>query len=179
MSTTWGNAIYILDDPRDQFGKIMSMSDDVIPVYMESCTILPVEEVERVRRGIEEGELHPMDAKKRLAWEIVRMYHGEAAADAARGDFEQQFQHRGMPTQVPTVSLERAISGKADETGEVGILDLLINTGLAPNRKQAQRLVEGKAVRIDDELITNREQQVKPVAGMVIKAGRSFVKIVE
>src|SRR5262249_33227961 len=150
---------------------------DVIPVYMESCTMLPMEEVERVRRGIEEGGVHPMDAKKRLAWEIVRMYHSEAAADAAQADFEQQFQHRGMPAQVPRVWLERAISGKADEAGEVGILDLLINVALAPSRKHAQRLVEQGGVHIDDERIANRDHRVRPLEGMVIKAGRSFVRV--
>jgi tyrosyl-tRNA synthetase len=61
----------------------------------------------------------------------------------------------------------------------VGILDLLINTGLAPNRKQAQRLVEQGGVRINDERITNREQRIKPEDGMIIKAGRSYVRIID
>lgn len=177
MSTTWGNAIWILDEARDQFGKVMSMNDEVIPVYMESCTRMPMEEVERFRKRLEDGSFHPMDAKKRLAWEIVKMYHSEAAADQARLDFERQFQERGMPSEIPVVPVEKAASDKANEAGEVGILDLLINIGLAPNRKQAQRLAEQGGVRINDERITDREHRVKPVDGMIIKAGRSFVRI--
>ncbi|MDQ6693995.1 MAG: tyrosine--tRNA ligase [Chloroflexota bacterium] len=177
MSTSWGNAIYLLDEPRHQFGKIMSMGDEVITLYMESCTRLPMEEVERVRHGLEDGSTHPMDAKKALAWEIVRMYHGEEAANTARSDFEHQFQERGLPSQIPTVTVERARGDKADEQGQVGILDLLINTGLAPNRKQAQRLVEQGGVRIGEERVTDRAMMLIPVEGMLIKAGRGYVKL--
>jgi tyrosyl-tRNA synthetase len=155
----------------------MSMGDEVITTYMEACTRLPMSEVERVSRGLEDGSVHPMDAKKSLAWEIVRMYHGEAAANEARENFEAQFQHRAMPKQIPVVPLERAIGDKANEQGEVGILDLLINTGLAPSRKHAQRLVEQGGVRIDDEPVTARDHAVIPAEGMILKVGRSFVRI--
>lgn len=177
MSTTWGNSIYINDPPRDQFGKIMSMRDDIIPIYFEAATQVPMDEVRSLKEGLVNGTLHPMDAKKRLAWEIVRMYHGQAAADQARTDFELQFQQKALPTQVPLVPLERGRGDKANAQGEVGILDLLINTGLAPNRKQAQRLVEQGGVRVDDERVTTRDHLVKPAQGMVLKAGRNFVKL--
>jgi tyrosyl-tRNA synthetase len=177
MSTTWGNTIWMRDEPRDQFGKIMSTSDEVIPIYLESCTDLPMDEVGRISKGLEDGSVHPLDTKKRLAWEIVRIYHSAAEADQAQADFEKQFQQRGIPESVPKVSVERARGDKADENGMVGILDLLLNTGLATSRKQAQRTVEQGGMRVDDEKITDREQRVKPVAGMVIKAGRSFVRI--
>lgn len=177
MSTTWGNAIYLLDDARDQFGKIMSMGDEVISVYMESCTRIPMEEVKRISEGIADGSMHPMTAKKRLAWEIVCMYHGEDAANRAQEDFERQFQERGLPSEIPVVPVERAAGGKANEAGEVGILDLLINTGLAPNRKQAQRLVEQGGVKLNDERVTDREHKVVPVEGMLLKAGRGYVKL--
>lgn len=179
MSTSWGNTINLLDEPKDQFGKLMSMGDDVIPVYLESCTQVPMAEVERVRKGLEDGIVHPMNAKKDLAWEIVRIYHGIEAANQARADFEHQFQNREMPVEVPVVPVDRALSDKADENGEIGILDLLINTGLAPNRKRAQRLVEQGGVRVDEERVTDREHRVKPVGGMVIKVGRSYVRIGE
>jgi tyrosyl-tRNA synthetase len=179
MSTSWGNAVWILDEPREQFGKIMSMGDHVIPIYMESVTTMPMDEVERIEKGLEDGSVHPMEAKKRLAWEIVNLYHGGEAADRAKADFETQFQQRGLPSDVPEVALARALAVKANEAGEIGILDLMINTGLAPNRKQAQRLVEQGGVRVDDERITDRAQMIKPVPGMVLKAGRSFVRIGE
>ena len=177
MSTTWGNVIYIVDGPRDQFGKLMSTTDDVMPVYLESCTTIPMKEVERIKGGLAGGSMHPMDAKKQLAWEIVRLYHGEEAANAARADFELQFQERGMPSDVPTVPLARTVGDKADDAGALGILDLLINTGLAPSRKHATRLVEQGGVSIDSERVTDFRQMVKPVEGMVVKVGRNYVRI--
>lgn len=179
MSTSWGNAVWILDEPRDQFGKIMSMGDHIIPTYMEAITTMPMDEVERIKTGLEDGTIHPMDAKKRLAWEIVNLYHGKDAADRAKSDFEAQFQQRGLPTDIPEVALSRAVGGKAGEQGELGILDLLIHTGLAPNRKQAQRLVEQGGVKVDDEKVSDRSHTVIPVAGMIIKAGRNFVRLVD
>ncbi|HYP20114.1 MAG TPA: tyrosine--tRNA ligase [Chloroflexia bacterium] len=177
MSTSWGNTIYMLDDPTNQFGKIMSAGDEVITLYMESCTLLPIEEVRRVEAEMNEGSLNPINAKKRLAWEIVSMYHGVAAANEAQHAFEQQFQNRDVPTQIPIVPVEKALGDKANEKGEIGILDLLIHTGLAPNRKQAQRLVEQGGVRIGEERITDREYRVELDDGMIIKAGRGYVKI--
>ncbi len=190
MSTTWGNAIYIEDDPNDQFGRVMAMNDDVIVLWMEACTGMPWEEVQHIAQGLENGTIHPMDAKKRLAWEIVKTYHGEEAANRAREDFERQFQQRTLPTQVPVVPLDRALAHRANERGEIGILDLLVNTGLAPSRKHATRLVEQRAVRLlkpapgqtevnieGGELVTDREQWVRPEPGWIIKVGRSFVKL--
>jgi tyrosyl-tRNA synthetase len=178
MSTSWGNVAWILDEPREQFGKIMSMGDHLIPTYLEAVTTVPMAEVVVITRSIEEGSIHPMDAKKRLAWEIVKQFHGEEAADRAKSDFETQFQERGVPSDIPTAPLARALGSKSNEAGEVGILDLLINTGLAPNRKQAQRLVEQGGVKVDDDRVSDRTQMVKPADGMILKAGRSFVKIV-
>ena len=178
MSTSWQNAVWILDDPRHQFGKLMSMGDHVIPTYFESLTTVPMVEVAQITKGLEDGSVHPMDAKKRLAWEIVNMYHGKEAADKARADFETQFQERGVPADIPTVPLARALGDKANDQGEIGILDLLVNTGLAPNRKQAQRLVEQGGVKINDDKVTERTYTVKPAEGMIIKAGRSFVRII-
>jgi tyrosyl-tRNA synthetase len=177
MSTTWGNAIYILDDARDMFGKLMSTTDDVMPVYLESCTALPMQEVEHITQSVAGGSIHPMDAKKSLAWAIVLMYHGEEAANRAREDFERQFQERGIPSEVPTVPLSRALGDKVDEAGNISITDLLINTGLAPSRKHASRKIEEGGVRVDGERVTDFRQSVKPVEGMVVKVGRSYVKI--
>jgi tyrosyl-tRNA synthetase len=179
MSTSWGNGIFLLDDPRDQFGKIMSMGDEVIATYLESGTQIPMEEVRRIAQGLQDGSVHPMDAKKRLGWEIVRLYHGEEAATRAQEDFERQFQERGLPTEMPTVPMEKALADKATESGEIGILDLLINTGMAPSRKHAQRLVEQGGVRLNDQPVTERNAVVSPEAGRVIKVGRSYVRLAD
>lgn len=184
MSTTWGNTIFMLDDPKEQFGKIMSMGDEVIALYMESCTRLPMGEVEYVMRGLEvgDGSVHPMEAKKRLAWEIVQMYHGEEAANGAREEFERQFQRGELPTQIPIVSFEQAfhLTSSFREYSHISTLvdSLLINSGLAPSRKHAQRLLAQGAVRINDKVITDPFERVKFTEGMIIKAGRSYVKIV-
>ena len=177
MSTTWGNVIYLLDDPKDQFGKMMSTGDEVLLTYMESITRMPMAEIEQAAKGMEDGSINPMDVKKRLAWEVVRMNHGEEAANRAREEFERQFQERGLPSEMPIVPMEIALRDKADENGEIGILDLLVNVGLAPSRKHAQRLVEQGGVSIDDERITDREHRLTPRPGMIIKVGRSYVRL--
>ena len=191
MSTTWGNAIYIEDDPRDQFGKLMSTTDDVMAVYLEACTALPMNEVKRVKSGLEDGSVHPMDAKKSLAWEIVRMYHGEEAANGAKAAFEQQFQSRNQPdgmTEVVYTPMTMHATGKSEMTsnmtsgtwndvGEVDIKDLLLMTGQAPSKKRAARLIEQGGVSIDGTRITNIRHLVKTAQGMVVKVGRTYVRL--
>ena len=89
---------------------------------------------------------------------------------SSKGDFPATFPKWPSPARL---------RDKAGEQGAVGILDLLINTGLAPNRKQAQRLVEQGGVKVDDEKVSDRTHLVTPVAGMIVKAGRSFVRLVD
>ena len=111
-----------------------------------------------------------MEAKKRLAGEVVKLYHGQAAADEARAGFEKVFQQHALPEEIPTILLK--------DDAPRSILDLLIQTGLAPSRKQARQLVDGGGVSVDGAKVTDIAAQIIPTPGMVVKRGsRNFVKL--
>lgn len=170
MSSSWGNTTNIVDDPTDMFGKLMSISDEQMPIYFEMTTDLLLSEVAAIKEAIERGELHPMEAKKRLAGEVVKLYHGHAAAEEARTGFEKVFQQRALPGEIPAILLK--------DNAPRSILDLLIQTGLAPSRKQARQLVDGGGVSVDSAKVTDIAAQIIPMPGMVVKKGsRSFVKL--
>lgn len=97
MSSSWGNTIALTATPSDMYGKVMSMGDAQLRTYFELCTRVPTDEIEEVLRG------HPKDAKMRLAREIVALYHGAKAAQAAEADWQKTFSEGGVPTDAPTV----------------------------------------------------------------------------
>ncbi len=170
MSSSWGNTTNIVDAPADMFGKLMSISDEQMPIYFEMTTDLPLAEVAALNQSLARGELHPMEAKKRLAGEVVKLYHGQAVADEARAEFEKIFQQRVLPEEMPTALLKDAAPRS--------ILDLLLQTGLATSRKDARRLVEHGGVSVDGEKVTGPSAQIIPASGMVVKKGsRNFVKL--
>lgn len=170
MSSSWGNTTNIVDDPNDMFGKLMSISDEQMPTYFEMTTDLPLSDVATINEAVRCNELHPMEAKKRLASEVVKLYHGQAAADEARAGFERVFQKRDLPEEIPTVLLK--------DTAPRQLLDLLIQTGLAPSRKQARQLVDQGGVSVNGEKMSDPFTEIVPTPGMVVKKGsRNFVKL--
>jgi tyrosyl-tRNA synthetase len=107
--------------------------------------------------------------KKLLAWQIVKEYHGEDAANFAQAEFEKVFEQRGAPSEVPGVSVPAA---------EVRLVDLLVTTGQAPSKAQARRVIEQGGVEIDDQRVSDANAAVLPRDGMLIKFGRrSFVRL--
>lgn len=169
MSTSWGNVITILDEPEDMFGKVMSLRDEMMPDYFELCTDMPQPEVDSHKKALEAQRINPRDIKALLAFEIVKRYHGEAKAKAARQEFDKIFRNKELPTEIPEFKVQKA---------EYPILDLLSESGLAPSKSEAKRLVLGKAVEINNEIKDDWKEVVKLEEGMIIKAGkRKFVKI--
>jgi tyrosyl-tRNA synthetase len=160
MSKTYGNAVNIFDPSKEMYGKLMSMRDELVDPYVELCTDLRAQEV---------NKLSPRDAKAKLAREIVKIYHGEKEAERAEEEFEKVFQKKEKPSSVPRVQV-------AQKTLPLG--ELLIAAGLAGSKAEARRLVEQGGVRVDEEVQSeaNREIQIKP--GMVLRVGkRRFVEI--
>ena len=140
-------AILLTDAPDEMFGKVMSLRDDLMPHYFEWATDLPLSEVRAVLGALERSELHPRDAKAKLARQIVAELHSPEAAEAAAESFARRFQRRERPAVEPTV-LER------DGEDECSILDLLLRLKLAPSRSEARRLLKQGAVRVNDEKAT-------------------------
>ena len=161
MSTSWGNVINIIDPPPEQFGKIMSIKDELILDYFELATRVPLDEVKK---------LPPRDAKARLAKEIVSACHGEEAAIKAEQEFNRVFRDKNLPSDIPEVSVEEK---------EMNILDLLTKVKLAPSKSEAKRLIEQGGVEISGEIQKDWQKIIKIKKGEIIRVGkRKFVKII-
>jgi tyrosyl-tRNA synthetase len=168
MSKSLGNYVGVTEPPREMFGKLMSIPDNLMRDYFELCTDVPLGEIESIESGVAAGKLHPMEVKKRLAREIVTIYHSAEAAADAQAEFERVFSQREIPEDMPEITL-----GPADlESGSIWIAKLLVRAGMAPSSSEARRLVQQGAVAIDGEKITDPSANIKPVDGQVLRAGK-------
>jgi tyrosyl-tRNA synthetase len=146
MSKSFGNYIALEDRPADMFGKLMSISDELMMRYYELLTMANLEEVKR---------RHPMEAKKALAEHLVRQYHGDQGADEAKADFQQRFQKRDFPDQ-PDAEVSLALSDFPDtDHPTLPMVDILMRTGLVPSKTEARRLLSQHAVQVDGEKVTD------------------------
>jgi tyrosyl-tRNA synthetase len=165
MSKSYGNAIGLTDEPNDMFGQVMAVPDAVMAVWFPLLTGLGDGEVAELLAG------HPRDAKARLAWEITRRFHGDAAADAGREAFDRQFRDRELPEDVP----ERAFEGDWSVEG-VPLAVLVRDVGFASSSSEARRLVGQGAVRIDGEPAADPNQLVaRPAERLLLQVGKRRV----
>lgn len=141
MSKTLGNAIAVEDPAKEIYGKTMSIGDNLMWDWYLLLTDEPEEEIAKNKSRVEAGELHPMAAKKELAWRLVAEFHDEAAAERAANEFEKVFSAGGTPDEVPLFT----------HAGASALPDLLLAAELAPSKREARRLIQQGAVSIDDE----------------------------
>jgi tyrosyl-tRNA synthetase len=161
MSKSLGNAIGVNDAPDEMFGKLLSISDELMFRYYELLSDRTLAEVADIRAG----RVHPMEAKKGLAAEMVARFHGAEAASAARSAFESRFQRRETPTDVPVHEWTGGASS-------VAICRLLHETGLAASKGEARRLVEQGAVRIDGEKFIDPMGEVPAIGTPLLEVGK-------
>lgn len=135
--------IWLTDPPNEVYGKVMSIEDKLMPHYFEWATEMPRKEVNRILGAIGNRELHPKEAKEKLAWQITSELHSPAAADEAKVAFGRQFKEGGLPEDIPTVDVE--VNGHA----EINIVDLLRDSKVATSRSDALRLVKQGGVKVD------------------------------
>ena len=175
MSKSYGNYIGLTDEPDDMFGKVMSVPDALMAKYYRLCTTLSVDEVEAIEADLGTGTLHPNLAKRRLAREIVSLYHDASAAESAEAAFDRVFKHGEMPVEVAEARVER--------TDPAHLPAVMKSAGLAPTTSEARRLIDGGAVRIDGEVVA-LEHGVYDIPwsaleGRVLQAGkRRYARIV-
>jgi tyrosyl-tRNA synthetase len=167
MSKSLGNYIGITEPPSEMYGKAMSIPDDVMRRYFELCTDVDMGEVDRRLR-----EDHPRDTKRSLAREIVRIYHGDEAAAAADDEFVRVFSQKGVPDDMPTVTIDRADL----EEGKLFIVKLLVAANLAPSNKEARRKVEQGAVSLNGQRISE-VANIAVTGGEILKVGRHHVRL--
>jgi tyrosyl-tRNA synthetase len=135
--------IWLTDQPNDIYGKVMSIEDKLMPHYFEWATEMPRKEVNKILGAIGNKELHPKEAKEKLAWQITSELHSPAAADEAKVAFGKQFKEGALPEDIPTVDVE--INGHT----EINIVDLLRDSKIATSRSDALRLVKQGGVKVD------------------------------
>lgn len=171
MSKTSGNCIWLDDAPKNMYGKVMTVQDQLIGDYFEYFTDIPIKEVVDVKKNIKSSKINPMTYKKQLAWEITKQFHGQKAADQAQKEFEKVHQKGKLPTKIPTFPL------KSLSQNPINVVDLLVGTAVVPSKSEAKRLIAQKAVEINNQLTTSNQQlTIKP--NDIIKVGkRKWIKI--
>ncbi len=178
MSQSLGNYIGITEAPDDMFGKLMSIPDALMLKYFRLATDLSPWQVDEIEEALTLGELHPAEAKRRLGCEIVRIYHGEAAADGARHHFDRVHRDRRMPAaaEIP----ERKIPPDCvNAEGVAWLPKLLVAVGLAKSNAEARRLIGQRGVRLDGEPVVGEELPLGTLEGRVLQVGRrNFVRVV-
>jgi len=172
MSKSLGNYIGILEPPEEQFGKVMRISDELMWRYYKLVTRVPEEEIEKMKKAVEEGTLHPMEAKKRLAETIVRTFHGEEAAQKAREHFEKVFSKREIPENIPepTITIPE---------NPIWLPKLLKEAGLVKSTSEGRRQIKGGGVRINGKKVTDDTLKIDVLKEeLILQVGkRRFARI--
>ena len=170
MSKSLDNYIGIEDAPNDMFGKIMSISDDLMWRYFELLSFRPMSEVEQFQRDVAAGA-NPRDIKFLLAAEIITRFHDASAAESARQDFITRFSRGAMPDDMPEVTLTL-------EQDSIGIAALLKQTGLTSSTSESFRMIQQGAVKLDGAKISDRDLKIKGGTVVVAQVGkRKFARV--
>ena len=170
MSKSLGNYIGINEPPAEQFGKLMSVSDEVMWRYLELLSFEDPKTIEQWRREVSRG-LNPRDVKVRLAKEIVGRFHGTAAADKAHEEFIARFQRGQIPEEMPAIRL-------IADGGGLPIPRILKEAGLAASTSEAMRLVKQGGVRVDGERVENPKLEIAAGQTYIFQVGkRKFARV--
>lgn len=170
MSKSLNNAISLRDEPLDMFGKVMSISDELMPKYFRLATGWLPEQINETLKSLEEGKLAPVDAKKLLAKTIVDLYHGHGKGEATSDEWAKIFSAGQRPSEIEIVELK-----KSDFEGETDRLARVLSAvGLVSSNKDGSRMIEQGAVRIEDEAFSdpNGEVVIAELDGKVVQVGK-------
>jgi len=171
MSTSWGNVINITDTAEEQYGKIMSMKDELILDYMKLATKMTLDEIKKYKKELKEKKINPKIVKEKLAFEIVKRYHDEKSAKQAQENFNKVFREKKLPEKIPTLKI-------SDE--KLPVLELLIKTGLVKSKGEARRIIKQGGLKIDRETWDNWQKEIEIKNDLVVQVGkRRFIKIIK
>lgn len=169
MSKSLGNYIGITDAPNDMFGKIMSISDELMWRYFDLLSFKPSDEISQMKDAVENGA-NPRDIKIELAKEIIARFHDDDAAQGAHQDFIQRFQKNAIPDDIPEVSLASSVS--------MTIGNVLKEAGLVGSTSEAMRMIKQGAVKIDGDKVNDTKHQIESPSEAVYQVGkRKFAKV--
>jgi tyrosyl-tRNA synthetase len=176
MSKSLGNYVGITEPPAEQFGKLMSLPDQLMPQYYALTTGLNPDEVADVVNALESGRLAPVDAKRRLARTVVDLYHGRGAGEKAEAEFDRVFRSHEAPAEVPEHHLDRAELGD----GPVRLAAVLRQAGLVSSNREGSRQIAQRGVKRNGGVVEDPDLEVEPEAldGDVFSVGkRKWVRI--
>jgi len=166
MSSSWNNCIFINDQPFLMYSKVMTIADELIPIYFKMATDLPMEQIEQIEKNLASGD-NPRDSKASLAWHIVSRYWGEKKATLAQQAWERQFRKKQKPLKIPVL-----------KTSPPADLIEVLSTGFTLSKSEARRILNQKGVKVDDRVATLANQP-RLKNGSIIQLGkRRFVKII-
>ncbi len=167
MSKSLGNYIGVTDQANDMFGKVLSISDELMWRYYELLSSKDLNSIEELKKGVENKSLHPKKVKDMLAMEIVDRFHGNGAGGIARDEFTKIFAKKDIPTDMKEIELNAGI----------GILQALVDCGLEPSTSQARRDIKGGAVKLDQVKIDDDKLNLEIGQFVLQKGKKNFVKI--
>jgi len=177
MSKSLGNAIGIQEPAGEMYGKLMSISDELMWRYYTLLTDLRASEIDAMRDEVAHGGLHPMHAKKNLAHGIVRDFHGASAADAAAESWAKQFQQKAVSEDVAVVQVAVSADGLVDADGAIKLAKLLQLAGLAASAGEATRKIAENAVSVNGEKVSARSIAKDALGdGPILRLGKRSVK---
>lgn len=168
MSKSLGNYIGVTDEPFDMFGKILSISDELMWRYFELLSSKSLKEIEEIKEGVKNETLHPKKVKESLAMEIVERFHGNGAGSNAKDEFEKVFAKKDIPTDIPEFKFD----------APVWICQALVDSKLVESTSQARRDVKANAVSINQEKINDDKLNLEIGEYVLQKGKKNFAKIV-
>ena len=171
MSKSLGNYIGITEPPGEIFGKVMSISDDLMLRYYELLSSVSLDEFQQVKAGIKDGSFHPMEVKKRLAAEMVERFHSKQKAQRAREDFEKVFSNKRLPEDMPLVSI-------AWEGERMKLVRVIALAGAAKSNSEARRLIQQGAVEVDQKPVKDVDAELPARGEYTLRVGKKrFLRI--
>lgn len=172
MSKSYGNYVGIDEPPDTMFGKLMSISDELMVKYYELLSDISLDELNALKKGIENGTIHPRDAKVNFAKEIITRFHDRDAAEAAHQNFEKMFRDREVPDDIEVVTMKRSDMDK-------WLPKLLVAIGMVSSTSEGKRMIQQGGVSINGVKALSDEISVEGLHDLVIKVGkRKFKKII-
>jgi tyrosyl-tRNA synthetase len=167
MSKSYGNYVGITEAPQEMFGKLMSISDELMWRYYELLTDVTVADIERMRQDVAVGKLHPMRAKKDLAKKIIADFHSADAAEQAEKNWEKQFQKDEVPEGLDVIDVEAPV--RLDK--------LLVKIGLAASSSEAVRKIKEKSVRIDGTVQDSPQSVLSASDSLTVRLGKGIRRV--
>ena len=177
MSKSLGNYVSIEEPPREIFGKVMSIPDDLIYTYYELTTDVSLDDLERIKKDLSRKDLNPMVIKKELGRKLVDMYHAEGSGQQAQDEFERVFSQKQLPDNIPELTGEDLLKLELNPQ-QIYLVHLITKSKMSKSNGEARKLIKAGAVTIDEQKITDPDYEFKLNAEMVLKVGkRRFLRL--